>query len=225
MRTITAFIFLLMTFLFSSFQSPKEIKYLPLGDSYTICTGAAEKESWPVLLSSHLNAEKLNVKLLQNPARNGFSTQNLIDYELPLVKKLKPDFVTLLIGVNDWVREVPEATFHKNLVYIMDEVKKEMNAAGKILVITIPDFGVTPQGKFYSGGRDISKGISHYNDIIKAEAAKRGLPVVDIFELSKKMGPDNTLVADDGLHPSAREYAEWEKLIFPEAKKLLSGGQ
>jgi lysophospholipase L1-like esterase len=225
MRIITVFIFLLMTFLFSSFQSQKEIKYLPLGDSYTICTGAPEKESWPVLLSSHLNADKINVKLLQNPARNGFSTQNLIDYELPLVKKLKPDFVTLLIGVNDWVREVPEATFHKNLVYIMDEVKKEMNTDGKILVITIPDFGVTPQGKLYSAGRDISKGISHFNDLIKEEAGKRGLPVVDIFELSKKMGSDNTLVAADGLHPSAKEYAEWEKLIFAGAKKLLGAGK
>jgi lysophospholipase L1-like esterase len=222
MRIITAFIFLLMTFLFSSFQSQKEIKYLPLGDSYTICTGASEKESWPVLLSSHLNAEKISITLLQNPARNGFSTQNLIDYELPLVKKLKPDFVTLLIGVNDWVREIPEATFHKNLIYIMDEVKKEMSADGKILVITIPDFGVTPQGKSYSGGRDISKGISHFNNIIKKEAGKRGLPAVDIFELSKKMGNDNTLVAADGLHPSGKEYAEWEKLILPEAKKLLS---
>jgi lysophospholipase L1-like esterase len=28
-------------------------------------------------------------------------------------------------------------------------------------------------------------------------------------------------VAKDGLHPSAKEYAEWEKIIFPPALELL----
>jgi lysophospholipase L1-like esterase len=199
----------------------KEVNYLPLGDSYTICTGATEKESWPVLLTQHLNDEKIKTTLLENPARNGYSTQNLIDRELPLVKKLKPNFVTLLIGVNDWVREVPENTFKKNFIFILDELQKELPDKSKIVLITIPDFGVTPQGKLYGGGRDISEGISAFNSLIKAEGKKRGLPVVDVFAVSKKMKEDNSLVAADGLHPSAKEYAVWEALIFPDAKKLL----
>jgi lysophospholipase L1-like esterase len=199
----------------------KEVNYLPLGDSYTICTGATEKESWPVLLTQHLNEDKIKTTLLENPARNGYSTQNLIDRELPLVKKLKPNFVTLLIGVNDWVREVPENTFKNNFIFILDELQKELPDKSKIVLITIPDFGVTPQGKLYGGGRDISEGISAFNSIIKAEGKKRGLPVVDVFAVSKKMKEDNSLVAADGLHPSAKEYAVWEALILPEAKKLL----
>jgi lysophospholipase L1-like esterase len=199
----------------------KEVNYLPLGDSYTICTGATEKESWPVLLTQHLNEDKIKTTLLENPARNGYSTQNLIDRELPLVKKLKPNFVTLLIGVNDWVREVPENTFKNNFIFILDELQKELPDKSKIVLITIPDFGMTPQGKLYGGGRDISEGISAFNSIIKAEGKKRGLPVVDVFAVSKKMKEDNSLVAADGLHPSAKEYAVWEALIFPEAKKLL----
>jgi len=35
------------------------------------------------------------------------------------------------------------------------------------------------------------------------------------------MDNDPTLVAADGLHPSAKEYAEWEKIIFPAALELL----
>jgi lysophospholipase L1-like esterase len=35
------------------------------------------------------------------------------------------------------------------------------------------------------------------------------------------MGEDRSLVAKDGLHPSAKEYAEWEKIIFPAALALL----
>lgn len=206
----------------SAFKLGKgEVKYLPLGDSYTICTGASAKESWPAILTSHLNETGVKTNLLDNPARNGYSTQNLIDFELPLVKKLKPDFVTLLIGVNDWVRQVPKETFKKNLKYILDEVEANISDKKKIILVTIPDFGVTPTGQYYSGGRDISKGLIEFNDEIKAEGKTRGLTVVDIFEISKKMKDDKTLVADDGLHPSAKEYAVWEKMILPEAVKLL----
>jgi acyl-CoA thioesterase I len=196
-------------------------RYLPLGDSYTICTGASEKESWPYLLTGHLNAEGINCRLLANPARNGFTTQDLIDQELPLVKTLKPDLVTLLIGVNDWVREVPEAVFEKNLDYILDELQRVLIDKQKIILITIPDFGVSPQGKGYGHGRNISRGISEFNEIVRGQAQKRQLPLVDIFELSQKMGTDPSLVAADGLHPSAKEYAIWEKKILAEAIKLL----
>lgn len=202
-------------------QSIKTINYLPLGDSYTIGTGASEKESWPFILAEHLNAAKISCRMLANPARNGFSTAELIHEELPLLKKLHPDFVTLLIGVNDWVRGVSKSSFTKNLIYILDEVEKELPDRKKIILVTIPDFGVTPTGKNYSNGRNISEGISEFNISIKSEAKKRGLVLVDIFEISKKMGLDNSLVAADGLHPSAREYAIWETIILPEAIKLL----
>jgi lysophospholipase L1-like esterase len=36
------------------------------------------------------------------------------------------------------------------------------------------------------------------------------------------MGNDRSLVAVDGLHPSAKEYAEWEKIIFPVVFELLT---
>lgn len=216
-------ILFLIIVIFTAFkmQPPKIITYLPLGDSYTICTGATEKEAWPLLLTNHLIENKIECKLLDNPARNGFSTQNLIDNELPLVKKLKPDFVTILIGVNDWVRGVSKESFTKNLVFILDDVQKNMSDTKKIILITIPDFGVTPQGKDYGNGRDIGKGIADFNTVIIAEAKKRGLPLVDIYDLSKKMKDDASLVAADGLHPSAKEYALWEKIILSSALTLL----
>lgn len=202
-------------------QTKKMIRYLPLGDSYTICTGTTSEQSWPRLLTAHLNEKGISCTLTDNPARNGFTTQNLIDRELPVLKEKKPDLVTLLIGVNDWVQGVPASEFHENLAYILNEVRRVLPDKDRILLITIPDFGVTPSGKRYANGRDISAGISEFNAIIKAEASKRHLPVVDLFEISKHMGTDRSLVAADGLHPSAKEYAIWETLILPEAEKLL----
>ena len=80
-----------------------------------------------------------------------------------------------------------------------------------MILITIPDFGVTSTGARYSGGRDISKGIAEFNKIILDEAKKRNFKTVDIFEKSKEMGKDSTFVAPDGLHPSAKEYVIWRQ--------------
>lgn len=198
-----------------------QTRYVALGDSYTICTGATEAQSWPVLLTKQLNNNKMNVELIANPSHNGWTTQNVIDIELPILDKSKATFVTLLIGVNDWVQGVDAKTFQKNLVKIIDHVQSQLPDKNKLVLITIPDFGVTTTGARYSGGRDISKGISEFNAIILEEAKKRNLKTVDLFETSKEMGKDNTLVAADGLHPSAKEYAIWETLIYPVVFQLL----
>ncbi len=197
------------------------VRYVALGDSYTICEGASQAESWPMNLSKDLSAKNIPVDLIANPSRTGWTTQNLIDRELSVFDNSNADAVTLLIGVNDWVQGVDKETFRNNLNFILDHVQSKLRNKKNILLITIPDFGVTPTGKMYSGGRDISKGISEFNDVIKQEAAKRNLPVVDIFELSQKMGSDPTLIAEDGLHPSAKEYAEWEKMILPAFEKMI----
>lgn len=201
----------------------KAISYVALGDSYTICTGTnSEVEHWPNILSKHLSDEGIITNLIINPARNGFTTQNVIDNELPVLTKLKNvDLVTLLIGVNDWVRGIDSNTFHKNLITIIESVQKKLSNKNNLVLITIPDFGVTPQGALYSNGRNISNGISEFNQVIKSEAKQRNLVCIDIFPVSKKMKDNNELVAADGLHPSAKEYAIWETLIFPSVKNIL----
>ena len=207
-----------------SFNKPwqkKGIKYVALGDSYTCCTGAKPEEAWPVLLTRHLKDSGVNIELSANPARNGWTTQDLIDGELPLVEQIKPEFVTLLIGVNDWVQGVDSGTFHKNLNFIIETVQSNLANKKNLLLITIPDFGVTPTGAMYSNGRDIGKGIAEFNTIIKKEAAIRGLQCVDIYPKTQKMKNSPGLIASDGLHPSAAEYSKWEALIFPDVLKTL----
>ncbi|MBS1636019.1 MAG: SGNH/GDSL hydrolase family protein [Bacteroidetes bacterium] len=221
MQRIIYSIFFMTIFSLSNAQ-PRPLRYVALGDSYTICTGTGTaQEHWPDILVKHLAAAGIAINLEAIPARNGYSTQNLIDEELPVFDETKPDFVTLLIGVNDWVRGVDSTDFHKNLVFILDHVQSGLPVKNHLVLFTIPDFGVTPQGALYSRGRNISEGISAFNAIIQQEAVRRGLLCIDVFPLSKAMGTDASLVAADGLHPSAREYAFWEEKAFPEIKKLL----
>ncbi len=209
-------------FAFTTGMKDKSVKYVALGDSYTIGTGANPNEAWPNLLTKHLNDAGIKTELIANPARNGFTTQNLIDIELPEFDKSDANFVTIQIGVNDWVREVTATNFETNLVFILDHVQKKLKDNKKrIVLVTIPDFGVTPQGSKYSKGRDISAGITEFNDIIKAQAQKRELSCVDVFKISQNMKDMPLYIAADGLHPTAREYAVWENLILPVAKSVL----
>jgi len=199
----------------------KKICYVAIGDSYTIGELVKEHERWPNLLTRHLRQNGINIELLANPSRTGWTTQDAIDRELPVYNKSNLDFATLLIGVNDWVQGVDSAKFRSNLRYLMDEMLKKLPSTDRLIVITIPDFSATPQGNKFSGGRDISAGLALFNSIIKEESAKRNLAVIDIFEVSQDMKNNPELVTGDGLHPSGKEYAIWEEMIYPVAYEKL----
>ena len=173
-------------------------------------------------MTRHLNDKGLRVDLVANPSRTGWTTQQAIDRELPIFVESKPNFATLQIGVNDWVQGVDAETFQKNFTYLVDQMLAVLRDKNRLLIVTIPDFGVTPTGPKYARGRNISEGIASFNKIITEEATKRNLRVVDVFPISKQMGGDPSLAAADGLHPSAKEYAAWEKIIFPVALDLLA---
>lgn len=199
----------------------EKIRYAVIGDSYSCGEGAKPNESWPSLLTQHLKSQGLEIELVSNPSVTGWTAKDAIDKELPKFVNAGPNFATLLIGVNDWVQGVDELSFRNRVSYLLDSMLAVLPNKKRLLVVTIPDFGVTPTGHKYSRGRNIHEGIMGFNKIVSDEAHKRGLQVVDIFPISKKMGEDKSLVAKDGLHPSAKAYAEWEKLIFPAALELL----
>jgi lysophospholipase L1-like esterase len=199
----------------------EKIRYAVVGDSYSCGEGAKPSESWPALLTQHLKSLGLDVDLVSNPSVTGWTTKDAIDKELPKFVNSNPNFATLLIGVNDWVQGIDETTFRNRVSYLLDQMLAVLPNKKRLLVVTIPDFGVTPTGPKYARGRNIHEGITQFNKIVTEEARKRGLEVVDIFPLSKKMGHDKSLVAKDGLHPAAKAYAEWEKIIFPVTLELL----
>jgi acyl-CoA thioesterase I len=199
----------------------EKIRYAVVGDSYSCGEGATPNESWPALLTQHLKREGFDVDLVSNPSVTGWTTKDAIDKELPKFVNSNPNFATLLIGVNDWVQGVDETAFRNRLSYLLDSMLAVLPNKKHLLVVTIPDFGVTPTGPKYARGRNIHEGIAQFNKIVTEEAHKRGLEVVDIFPISKQMGHDKSLVAKDGLHPSAKAYAGWENVIFPAARDLL----
>ncbi|NOS68029.1 MAG: SGNH/GDSL hydrolase family protein [Candidatus Peribacteraceae bacterium] len=201
--------------------APGTIRFLPIGDSYTIGQGIDPKEIWPVLLTERLKEAGINIELIGNPARTGWTTQDAIKKELPIFESERPTFSTLLIGVNDWVQGVDAGMFRERLSFLLDRMQATL-PPNRLIVITIPDFSVTPAGSSFGDPSENAEGIRSFNQIIQEEAIKRSLPVVDLFTLSQAMGTDSSLVADDGLHPSAKEHLLWLEQILPVALKTLA---
>lgn len=197
------------------------IKFVPVGDSYTKGEGATREESWPFLLVENLKKEGIKIELMGNPAKVGWTSGHVIELELPLFEQYHPDFATLLIGANDWVQDVSTREFQTNLKTIIDRMQKILSNPKKLVLLTVPDFSVTQIGQIFADEKDVEKGIQEYNQMIIEEGLERNLPVVDLFPISKGMKDDPSLISLDGLHPSGKEYALWEKEIFPVALKLL----
>jgi lysophospholipase L1-like esterase len=202
-------------------ESITQIRYAALGDSYSNGQGESPDAAWPVLLTKHLNEEGLDVELVANPSISGWTTQDLIKGELEEFKLSKPNFATLLIGANDIFQGIDEKVFRKNLVTIFDAMQEVLPDKKKIIVVTIPDYSATPHIKSFPNVGDLRPELKRFNGILKEEAKKRDLMVVDIFELTQAMGKDASLVAPDGLHPSAKELKLWEEKIFPVAHAML----
>ena len=196
-------------------------RYVALGDSYTIGEGVEADDAWPSLLTAHLRRQGIALDLVANPSVTGWTSKQLIDHELPVFEASRPTFATLLIGVNDWVQGVPPDDFADRLATIVERVRAALPDSRKLLLVTIPDFSVTPEARRYARGRDIAREIAGFNDIVRAAAERAAVPLVDIFPLSQRLTGAEYL-ADDDLHPSAAAYTEWERLIYPVARDLLA---
>jgi lysophospholipase L1-like esterase len=192
------------------------LRYVALGDSYTVGTSVSSTESWP----SQLEARVPALRLVANLGVNGYTSGDLIDEELPALSGLQPEFITLMIGVNDVVQGVPETVYSANIEQILNAMLA-LVAADRVVCIATPDYTVTPQGGAFGSPDQQRAGIQRVNALLDAACAQRNIRYVpDIFEISTA-ATDRSLIAGDGLHPSGLQYARWVDAIQPVVEELL----
>lgn len=196
-----------------------EISYISLGDSYTIGNGVAVDSRWPNVMTRHLNDAGFKVKLIANPAVSGYRVEDALEKELPVVERLKPDFVTVLIGANDNFGNKDPEIYRQELKVFLDRLTSLLEKPKNIVLITIPDYSKSPAASGYETD-GITEIILEYNNIIKEEAQLRGIKVADIFPISQTMTTSQDFISD-GLHPSAGGYTKWEEVIYPVVFELL----
>jgi len=215
LRRITLPVFL--TYLVFAAQSvdANPIRYVAIGDSYTVATGIEKKDSWPSQLTQKLKSAGIEINLIEILGMRGATSQQTLNEVMPQLKNLKPEFITLLIGVNDWIREgISSSKFKIRIKNLIDEIQSNLPPK-KLLLITIPDFSCSPQKKNWGYGKSATNGITRLNKILKTEAALRDLVIVDIYPLSQNLCSQAGMFSGDGVHPSALQYSKWVDLIFP----------
>ena len=195
------------------------LRYVALGDSYTIGTSVAEAERWPNQLVGRID----ELELAGNPAVNGFTSADLINDELPQLDALRPELASVLIGVNDVVQGVPDSQYAGNVAIILEELLTRL-PPNRILCIATPDYTVTPSGGAFGDPAQQSDAIVRFNAILREACEQREVRFVpEIFEISQAALEDPSLVADDGLHPSGKQYSLWVDAIEPVVRDLIEG--
>jgi acyl-CoA thioesterase-1 len=195
----------------------RPLTYLALGDSYTIGTGAShESRNYPSLLAVRVEDATSRAVRLVNPAVNGFTTIDLLANEIGFINELRPDIVSVLIGVNDLVQGRPVDAYRESLVEIYDVIATLHLPDGHVAAISIPDWSVVPSARDYGDSRQIRATTDAFNSTARQEAARRAFTWVDITEASRKgLGSDGWVSADD-LHPGDPQYAAWADEIWKE---------
>ncbi len=196
------------------------MRYVALGDSYTIGTAVRPAERWPDKLVAALGGDAGPLDLVANLGVNGYTSADLIRNEMPALEDLRPDFVTLLIGVNDVVQGIAPARYAADVAAILDGLRG-LVPANRIVTVATPDYTVTSAGSDYGDPRQQHDAIVAANETMSRLAAERGIVYVDVFDLSRRAATDPSLVADDGLHPSGAQYALWVGRIVPVVRMLI----
>ena len=200
------------------------LRFLALGDSYTIGEGVAETERWPMQLAAKLRTQGIAIKSPQIIAKTGWTTDELSAAMNGAVLHPPYALITLLIGVNNQYRGRDTENYRNEFSALL---QRATHLAGDlpqhVIVVSIPDWGVTTFGQ--KSGRDtqqIARELDAYNAINRDVSAAQHVRYVEIANVSRAGGARAEMLTEDGLHPSATMYALWAALVLPEARAALS---
>jgi lysophospholipase L1-like esterase len=197
--------------------------YLALGDSYTIGEQVPAADNFPHQVVAMLNAQGIKVKEPIIIATTGWTTDELAAAIKERAVKDTFSFVTLLIGVNNQYRGRSIDNYKEEYTQLLDTAIRYANGhTQNVFVLSIPDWGVTP----FAEGRDraqIAKDINAYNAACKAITLAHKCNYLDITDSTRKNGTTPACLAEDGLHPSGKEYKIWAERLAPMVAKVLQG--
>ena len=195
--------------------------YLALGDSYTIGESVTPADNFPNQTVQFLNAAGYGFKPVEIVAKTGWTTdelQNNINGH-----SFNPPYgiVTLLIGVNNQYRGLSVDNYKPEFENLLQQaIQFAGNKVDHVIVLSIPDWGVTP----FANGRDrdqIAREIDAYNAANKAISEQYKVNYIDITLWTREAANDLTLIAPDGLHPSAKEYKRWSEKLADKIKAII----
>jgi lysophospholipase L1-like esterase len=197
------------------------LRYLALGDSYTIGQSVLENERWPVQLAGVLRERGIQIADPVIIARTGWTTADLLRGMAAKGDLGNYDLVSLLIGVNDQFQGLSADGFRERFRQLITAaIQAAGNRPERVIVLSIPDWSFTPFGETFAGA-DVSKLIDLFNATAREECESAGVHFYDITPITRPEVYDAGLFADDGLHPSGKVYAMWVDEILLEGVRIF----
>lgn len=193
---------------------------LALGDSYTKGESVLWSLNFPNQLIDSLNKSgfKAEVKII---AQTGWRTDNLKDAINQESLQDTFDMVTLLIGVNNQFQGRSLAVYKVEFEDLLKTaIKLAQGNTSKVVVLSIPDYGYTTFGK--NNQPAISESLATFNEANKTITDSYTIKYINITDITQKGLEDPDLVADDGLHPSAKAYNLFVKRLYLTAEAILN---
>jgi len=191
----------------------KPVRFLALGDSYTIGESVAELQRWPVQLIDSLANQGYTCEKADILANTGWDTDDL---KKALGASMLPkdyNLVSLLIGVNNLYQGKDISDYGNEFEALLSmAIQQAGGDPSKVFVLSIPDYGYTPFGR--DKQPVISAKIDVFNAVNKSVADKKGVTYINITDISRFGFSDPELIADDGLHPSGKMYGRWVARIL-----------
>lgn len=198
------------------------IRFLALGDSYTIGESVEATERWPVQLATMLRESGFDVDEPEIIARAGWTTDDLEAAISTADPRGAYGLVSLLIGVNNQYRGRPLDEYRTEFRALLGRaIGFASGVPGRVLVLSIPDWGVTPFGEGRERTR-IGAEIDAFNAVNRTETECAGACYVDISQISRRAANQPSLTAADGLHPSGELYRGWAMAVLEHARAALT---
>jgi acyl-CoA thioesterase-1 len=179
------------------------IKYYALGDSTAQGIGATTPRNGYVgLLANRIEEKSGKAVHVINLSKSGAGIEDVIDNQLPALKKLKPDpeaIITLAIGANDLAIH-DEKWFSEKYAELFKQLPK------RTVIADLPYFG---------GGRhrSLENKVERVNQMLISLAAENSLQLAHLHEITKKQ--DSLLVySADFFHPSNIGYKNWSQAFW-----------
>ncbi len=200
------------------------MRFLALGDSYTIGQSVAPVARWPEQLADSLVRRGIVTDTLTIIATTGWRTDNLVNaIRNKNLENKNYNLVSVLIGVNNQYQHRPFSQYINEFPALVDSaIRYAGGDKDRVFIVSIPDYAFTPFGQQSSNPTEISMELDQYNAFSKHIADSMQITYFDITPISRQGLQFPSLVASDGLHPSGPQYTEWVKLMLDEIDQRLS---
>jgi lysophospholipase L1-like esterase len=198
----------------------KTMSLLALGDSYTSCEMVDPIDHWPAVLGRDLREKGIALEPVTIVAHDGWATFELADAIKQANLAGPYSVVTLLSGVNNQYRGLSLEEYETQFTELAQTaISFAGGNASHVIVISIPDWSVTPFAHDL-GRTGTAEAIDRFNSVNKRVAHRLGAQYVNVTGISREAASDPTLIASDGLHPSAEMYRRWLVEILPVVESI-----